>query len=232
MPEHFTYLLVDLGCIIVPLMFSFHPKINFYKQWRFFWLPCSITALIFLFWDVLFTKAGVWSFNPGYVIGIFFFQLPVEEYLFFICVPYASVFTWFCIDSFFNFGKYKPPAEIISLVLILVLVAVASVHLQQLYTSVTFFGLALVLGLILKARAVWLPSFIVSFFIILIPFFISNGILTGSFIKEPVVKYNNHYNLGIRLFTIPFEDIFYGMLLMLMNVAGFIFLKNRIKDHS
>ena len=105
MPEHYTYLLVDLCCIIVPFLFSFHPTINFYKQWRFFWLPCLVTAFIFLVWDVLFTREGVWSFNRGYVCGLYFCSLPLEEYLFFICIPYAAVFTWFCIGSFFQFQQ-------------------------------------------------------------------------------------------------------------------------------
>ena len=228
MPEHYTYLLVDLCCIIVPFLFSFHPKINFYKQWRFFWLPCLVTAIIFLVWDVLFTRDGVWSFNRGYVCGLYFCSLPLEEYLFFICIPYAAVFTWFCIASFFNFSRYQYAFRIFSSCLILLLTFTALFHLQQLYTSVTFILLSLVLGLVLNSKAAWLPSFFISFIIILLPFFISNGILTGSFINEPVVIYNNQYNLGIRMFTIPFEDTFYGMLLMLMNVAGFTFLKNRV----
>ncbi len=228
MPEHYTYLLVDLCCIIVPFLFSFHPKINFYKQWRFFWLPCLVTAFIFLVWDVLFTREGVWSFNRGYVCGLYFCSLPLEEYLFFICIPYAAVFTWFCIGSFFNFSRYQYAFRIFSSCLILLLTFTALFHLQQLYTSVTFILLASVLGFVLNSKAAWLPSFFISFIIILLPFFISNGILTGSFINEPVVIYNNQYNLGIRMFTIPFEDTFYGMLLMLMNVAGFAFLKNRV----
>ena len=62
---------------------------------------------------------------------------------------------------------------------------------------------------------------LISYSVVLIPFLIVNGLLTSI----PVVIYNNEENLGFRIFTIPFEDIFYGMLLFMMNIAGYEKLK-------
>ncbi|MEY3102927.1 MAG: hypothetical protein RL558_1204 [Bacteroidota bacterium] len=47
-----------------------------------------------------------------------------------------------------------------------------------------------------------------------------NGILTGAFLAEPIVWYNDAENLELRIGTIPVEDALYGMLMMLIYTAG------------
>jgi lycopene cyclase domain-containing protein len=87
------------------------------------------------------------------------------------------------------------------------------------YTTSTFLLLAIAIVLIqFVIGSNWLPRFYESYFISLLPFFIKNGILTGSFIDKEVVWYNDQHNIGFRLGTIPFEDIFYGMLLILGTI--------------
>jgi lycopene cyclase domain-containing protein len=66
-----------------------------------------------------------------------------------------------------------------------------------------------------------------AYLFILIPFLIVNGILTGSGIEEPVVWYNDNENLGVRVATIPVEDAFYGILLLVMNVSIFEWLQRK-----
>lgn len=229
-PERYTYLLVDAGCIIVPFLASFHPRIRFYKQWKYFFLPCIVTAGFFIVWDIIFTNIGVWQFNKSYVVGYYFFNLPLEEVLFFIFIPYACSFTYYCCMIFIKLRLNNRFAKWLTILLIVILSLIALTHLYQLYTSVTFLLLSLLLAILLFFKADHLSLFYVSFVLILVPFFISNGILTGSFTKEPVVIYNNIYNLGIRMFTIPVEDTFYGMLLLLMNVTGYMMLKKRSMD--
>lgn len=227
MQTKYTYLLVDFFCIVFPFLFSFHPKIKFNKQWNLFFIPCFVTAAFFITWDVFFTRWTVWSFNPKYVLGIYFVNLPIEEVLFFICIPYACVFTYYCLTQLVRFSFLNKSAIIVSLLLIVVLLILGFGNIKKLYTSVTFILLAVFLIFLYIKKVNYLARFFVSFLAILIPFFISNGILTGSFIEEPVVLYNNNYNLGVRMFTIPVEDTFYGMLLLLMNVSGFEFFKAR-----
>ena len=94
---NYLYLLLNISSIFVPFVASFHPKLKFYKKWRYLILSMLITNVVFIAWDVWFTKIGVWGFNPDYLIGYNVINLPVEEWMFFICIPYACVFMHYAI---------------------------------------------------------------------------------------------------------------------------------------
>lgn len=223
----YTYLLVNLGCIIVPFLFSFHPKLKFYDEWGNFLLPCLLVGIFFLAWDILFTSWGVWHFNPAYVIGVFLWGLPLEEYLFFICIPFACVFSYHAFITIFNLKRASMTVTVAYALLSLALFVVAVLNRHAAYTFTTFLLLSLTLAYFLFRRYHFLTAFFFCFLFILIPFTISNGILTGSFLGRVVVFYNDSENLGIRLLTIPVEDIFYGKLLLLLNVFGFELMRKR-----
>ena len=93
-----TYLQVLAFSIIIPLIFSFHNKIQFYKKWPAFFKANTLVTIPFLIWDELFTRQEVWGFSNQHIIGNHLFNLPIEEILFFIIIPYCCVFTYevFC----------------------------------------------------------------------------------------------------------------------------------------
>lgn len=221
----YLYLLIDFFTIIIPLVFSFHPKINFYKTWKEFFKAAIPVAIVFIAWDSAFTRLGVWSFNPLYVTGVYFFNLPVEEILFFICIPYSCVFTFYCLDKFYKPGWPAFLEDIFCIVLSVVLIITGIIFKESNYTSVTFFSTAFVclfLKFILKIH--WFGKAVSVYVILLIPFMIVNGILTGTGLEEPIVRYNNSETMGVRLFTIPLEDIFYGFTLILLNLLIYLHL--------
>ncbi len=224
---NYTYLLVDVGCFIIPFIFSYHPKIEFYKEVKFLRLPNLLTALLFLVWDVLFTHMGIWGFNGNYLTGFNILNLPIEEVLFFFLIPYSCIFTYWCFTKFVKASYTKKIFYLSIKFFAFCIFVTGSINFNKYYTAVTFILLAILLFLLAQLKVPYLKSFMMSFGIILFPFFISNGLLTGSFIAEPVVHYNNAYNLGIRIFTIPIEDVFYAMLLLLLNVSGYEYLKRQ-----
>ena len=218
----YLYLLVNFFTVFIPLLFSFHPKIKFNLSWKSFFPASIIVAIIFIIWDSIFTHLGVWYFNPDYILGIYFFKLPLEEILFFICIPFSCVFTYFCLDKFYNL-KWNPKTEVIFCILFSMILLIAGIiHLDKLYTSVTLISTALVC-LILKfvLKIDWFGKAVTVYAILLIPFLIVNGILTGTGIEGAVVNYNPTENIGIRILTIPIEDAFYGFEMILLNIYLF-----------
>lgn len=198
----------------------------FAKSWRFIWPGMALTGLLFLFWDVLFTIHGVWSFNAQYIIGLKFIGLPLEEILFFLTVPFACIFIYACLNYYVKWQLGNTTARVISNLLIGISITLLILNYTKLYTVVTFGLLAILLILLLYYfRVDWLNRFYMAFVVSLIPFYIVNGLLTSI----PVVLYNDAQNMGIRAGTIPFEDHFYSMALLLMNVGFFEYFKNRNK---
>jgi len=220
--EHYLYLFLDLGALILPFLFSFHKRIRFDRQWPAFWPGVVIVAFVFIVWDIAFTRMGVWGFNARYLTGLDLLGLPVEEWLFFLCIPYACVFTYFVLGALRSDPWAPKVTKVISWVLIGISLCIGMFHFGRWYTSTTFLALATTLTtLFVSGRIDSLGRFFVSYAVVLLPFFLINGTLTGSFIEGEVVWYNDAENLGIRLGTIPIEDIFYGMLLILLNVVLF-----------
>lgn len=214
------YLILNIASFLIPFLYSFESRMMYIKRWKAVFLAILLTALFFIAWDIFFTKIGVWSFNPHYHSGIDFFGLPIEEWLFFICIPYASIFIHFAFHYFYpKVSLSDKTVKNIYWILVTILLPTIVFHYDKWYTAVNYCVLILVLTYTVFKVPHILNTFFITFCIILIPFSIVNGILTGSFIDEPVVIYNNAENLGIRLGTIPIEDIGYAFTMLLMSLV-------------
>ncbi|MGC3945263.1 MAG: lycopene cyclase domain-containing protein [Chryseolinea sp.] len=220
MNTRYLYLTIDLAVVAIPLAASFYPRAPFYRQWKPVGIGLIATALFFIAWDELFTRLGIWSFNERYITGVYVGSLPIEEVLFFICIPYACMFTYFALSHLVRNDVLYHHQKVIGTTLASLLMVTGAALYYKLYTVTTFVLLALFLILqSVMTRSDYMGRFYVAWLILLIPFFIVNGILTGAFTEEPVVIYNAAHNLGVRIGTIPIEDAFYGMMMMGMAVA-------------
>jgi lycopene cyclase domain-containing protein len=216
---HLTYLLINFFSAIVPFLFSFYPAIRFNKQFKAFFVGNLIASACFIAWDVLFTAQNVWGFNYAYTFGFKLFNLPVEEVLFFVFIPFACVFTYHCLNTFYKitWPLWVERAAVIVLSGLLLIVGIT--NFDKAYTGASCISTAVLLltmEFVLKVK--WLPRFLSIYPLLLIPFLIVNGILTGTGLHQPVVWYNDAENLGIRVFTIPVEDFVYALEMLLLNL--------------
>ncbi|MEP1789600.1 lycopene cyclase domain-containing protein, partial [Reichenbachiella sp.] len=132
--------------------------------------------------------------------------------------PYACVFTYHCFNKLDLNPMPKNSGKWVTIILVLGSAVVLVFNFGKFYTTSTFLLLVLSLIYLQWVRKVNLTSFYLSYLVLLLPFALTNGILTGSFIESEVVWYNDLENIGLRIGTIPVEDIFYGMLLILWNI--------------
>lgn len=218
--SNYLYLVINLACISIPFIASFYPKHPFFKQWRNFFLANFLMAAFFLIWDAIFTHLGVWGFNPRYLTGIYILNLPIEEILFFVCIPYACVFTYYAFEYLFKEKDRIGFSNLMDWLFILIAASFIILGYDQLYTFYT--GLFTCIFMMLVRRQKKDRALAYMSYFAIIPFFLlSNGLLTGSFIEEQVVWYNDSENFGIRMFTIPIEDSIYGFLMIMMNIVLF-----------
>jgi lycopene cyclase domain-containing protein len=220
----YTYLYLNVFTFLIPLLLSFDKKVAFYKSWYALWPAILLNASLFIVWDVMFTKQGVWGFNEEYLVGIYIWDLPLEELLFFITVPYACVFIYEVLNSYLQESMMQPYVKVIAFLLILILPLVAIFNIAHIYTSLTFILLAIVHLIHLRYfKTRILGKFYRAYIVHLIPFFLVNGVLT----YLPVVWYNNNFNLGVRIFSIPIEDTMYSMLMLLITISFYEGIRQR-----
>ncbi|MEX0997656.1 MAG: lycopene cyclase domain-containing protein [Flavobacteriaceae bacterium] len=210
------YLWLNLGSFSIPFLYSFHPKLKLYKKWKYMFPAIGIMMLFFIPWDIVFTANGYWGFNPKYLTGLYIVNLPIEEWLFFICIPYACIFTHYALLYYFPNMQLPEKATTRLTYLLVLSMAVLVILFHDRWYPVINYGYAIVLlALVLRYEKELLQKYYLTFLVMLIPFFIVNGVLTGSFIEEQVVWYDNSQNLSVRLFTIPVEDSIYAFTMIL-----------------
>ena len=224
MNYHYTYLLLNFFTILFPLLLSFDKKVNFYKKWKFIFPGLFFTGILYLVWDYIFTVYQVWSFNPNYLIGIYFYGLPLEEILFFITVPFSCVFIYECLLKYLKTDYLERISPFINYFLIGFSLVMMLVYADRLYSLINFSTLfILMLYIQFRQRHLKMGRFYIAYLVTLIPFYIINGVLTWL----PVIIYNPTEIMGFRVGTIPFEDHFYSLSLFLINVLFYEYYRKK-----
>ncbi|MEJ5090315.1 lycopene cyclase domain-containing protein [Sphingobacterium faecium] len=220
--QAYTYILINFLTVIICFIFSFDRRIQFNKHFNAFFKGSILVAIPFIAWDIIFTKMGVWWFNLSYTMPFRVAGLPIEEWLFFICIPFSCVFTYFCLDKFFNLNWANRFNTIIVWFTVLVCVLVAIFFYQKIYPLVTvLITAATVIFLHYIAKATWIGKGSLVYLCLMPGFFMVNGVLTGTGLESPIVNYHADQILNIRMWTIPIEDAVYGYAQFMLNIYFF-----------
>lgn len=88
------YMMVLLLSISIPFVCNFWPPLKFYRHLRSLLYSIGLIVLLYGAWDVVAVWRRHWFFDPAGVWSFRIINLPLEEFLFFIIIPFCCIFTW------------------------------------------------------------------------------------------------------------------------------------------
>lgn len=90
--RHLGYLGVLVFIVAGTLPLEVVLGVRVYRQWRRLLLTLAPVVAVFVTWDLYAIAAGHWDFDRAQLLDVFLpGGLPLEELLFFVVVPVASV---------------------------------------------------------------------------------------------------------------------------------------------
>jgi lycopene beta-cyclase len=93
--DHYQYLLLMAGCLLVTLPLELVLGARVYRRPRALLSAVLPVVVVFSVWDVAGILAGHWSYNPVFVTGAqLVLGMPVEELVFFVVVPICGLLTY------------------------------------------------------------------------------------------------------------------------------------------
>jgi lycopene cyclase domain-containing protein len=202
-----TYLVLNLCIIAVPVWYTPDKRTAYYRRLPALGFSIAVVSTCYLLWDILVTARGEWSFNGKYLTGVKILNIPLEEGLFFITVPYSCLFISEVVLYATKSSKFSLPASLI-IAMILALLASSLAFYPQGYTTKALVscGFFLLIALLLDRPLLESNQYWIWLAICYVPFLIINTVLTAL----PVVEYNSKAIWGLRVGTIPLEDFFYN----------------------
>jgi len=218
----YEYLIFNIIVLSGPLFFGSLKQFYFLDKLKYALLSIIIPAIPFIIWDAAVTDRH-WFFASEYTLDFRIFGLPFEEILFFITVPYASLFTWQMVKIYFtgvtvDSHSLKSNSSLFVFLFFLILSIFAIIGGKE-YTSLSafFFALSVLFDSYFGAKILMTKRFLVYFLFVSFFTLIFNGYLTW----RPIVTYDEIYQIGFRIFTIPIEDFFFGYALMIFSTSIF-----------
>jgi lycopene cyclase domain-containing protein len=220
----YEYLIFNLLVISGPLILASMRRFYFLDRWPYALPAIGAAAIPYLIWDALVTGRH-WMFSETYTLNIRLANLPLEEWLFFLTVPFACLFTWEMITKYLPDRHTDTGRTVRYLSLLFPAAGLIFFYYGREYSGLVMFFLTLVIYLdkVLATNLVYQKRFYWYLLMIVVFTFMFNGYLTA----RPVVLYNEAYLMGLRLITIPIEDFGYGTSLLVLCTVLYESLKQK-----
>jgi len=221
------YLLFDLAMISAPLVLSWvRGPMFFAHRWTRALTALTVGGAPWVVWDIAVADHH-WWFAPEHTLGPALLGLPLEEWGFFLVVPFACLYTWEILVT----GPSQPPrpelrpvGPLLAVGLVLIGVAVG-LTTPWAYTALSLGCMGVAAGVdvalgthLLRRPATWAYLGLVAAFTL-----VFNNFLTG----RPIVLYDPTYQIDLRLITMPVEDLGFGLGLMLTVTSVYEWLGQR-----
>lgn len=228
----YTYLILNILIIFFPLKLSFDKKLKFYSHFEDLSISILFGGFFMVLLDMFFVKKRILVFMPEYLIKTNLISLPIEEILFFITVPFACIFVYEYLKIKIKKDFLSQHVEKINLTLIFLLTALMSFSFYKTYTFTIaiFLDVLLYLYFIKKLSNKYMGYFYLSYLVTLIPFLILNIILAKGvwFISgRPIIWYEYSKTWGLKLLSVPVENIMYFMFFSLLYISIYEFSKSK-----
>ena len=210
----FEYLLFNLIVIVGPVGLQLNHEIRHISYWRLKLFTNGIVMIPYIIWDVLVTDSH-WWFNEAYTLDFRLLGLPIEEWLFFITVPFGCLLVWETLPEAKLSMQLKPLRHVRPVLYAALPIGIWIFSTGRQYTGLVLccFGLVGLADTLLRTNLLLQPKTYLYLAIVAGLILVFNGYLTA----RPVVLYGETYQSGYRILTIPVEDFGYGFTLMLFN---------------
>jgi len=207
----YTYLLFNLFVILPVVAFAFHRNIKLQSKWKQLLLSITAVAIPFVIWDVWAAQNGHWFFNEKYIFSTRLWGLPIEEILFFICVPAVMWFVWEVVKVHVKARMSRSVVpRLVASSLFIANAIIAIIYFDRGYTRSVAIAACVTSFILSKSALLRERQFWVFQGAHLGLFIISNTFLTSL----PIISYGSGSIIGIRIGTIPLEDFMFSYVLV------------------
>ena len=218
------FLYLNLTLFLIPIVLAVDKKAFALQNIRSLVVPSLIVTLIFSETGVFFSGLKVWTFNPDFLLGLSYRQLPLEMYLFYFTFSFACLGIYTYLNAKFPKNDLQKYSLSLSNLLLGIMVAMFFFAYSKWYTVIIFAILFLLLLYIeYKNQLRFMYKFYRAFVVCLLPFYLSFGILCN----VPILTYKAEETIDVNLINIPFENHFYMMGMLLLGVYFMEVFKSR-----